>query len=58
MSRSLDRTHTLRAGARAPDFTLPGTITKPEPGRITVRLREHRGQKVLLLFYVAAFTGG
>jgi len=38
-------------GQNAPDFALPDT------DRNTVRLSDHRGTKVVLAFYPAAFTG-
>lgn len=44
---------TLRAGSRAPDFSL-----QDQDGR-TVRLSDYRGLKnVVLAFYIKAFTGG
>ena len=43
----------LKAGDKAPDFTLTDTEGKP------VRLSDFRGKKnVVLAFYVLAFTGG
>lgn len=54
----LQQSTTLKVGDPAHDFTLPGVITKPEEKRLTVTLSEHRGKNVLLVFYVAAFTGG
>lgn len=54
----LQQSATLTTGDPAPDFTLPGVITKPEEKRVSVTLSEYRGKSVLLVFYVAAFTGG
>ncbi len=47
----------LRVGDVAPDFTLPGVITKPEVARIEIKLSEYRGRKnVVLAFHPFAFT--
>ncbi len=47
----------LKVGDVAPDFTLPGVITKPEVQRLDVKLSDYRGRKnVVLAFYVFAFT--
>lgn len=44
---------TLKAGEKAPDFTLPDQFGKP------VSLSQFLGKKnVVLAFYVLAFTGG
>lgn len=43
---------TLKVGDLAPDFTLPST----DGGSVT--LSKLRGKKVVLAFFVAAFTGG
>ncbi len=40
----------IKVGDKAPDFTLPDTDMKPRS------LREFRGQKVVLAFFVGAFT--
>jgi peroxiredoxin len=46
-----------KVGDEAPDFTLPGVITKPEVVRLDVRLSEYRGKKnVVLAFHTFAFT--
>ena len=42
----------LKVGDLAPDFTLRST----DGGQ--VRLSDYRGKKVVLAFFVAAFTGG
>lgn len=50
----------LKVGDKAPDFTLPSTITAAD-GRSSVRykLSDFQGKKnVVLAFYVLAFTGG
>jgi peroxiredoxin len=41
---------TLKVGDKAPDFTLPDTELKPRS------LKEFRGSKVVLAFFVGAFT--
>lgn len=47
------QTSTLKIGDRAPDFTLPDQEGKP------VRLSSFAGkQKVVLAFYIKAFTSG
>jgi peroxiredoxin len=47
----------LHVGDVAPDFTLPGVITKPEISRMDVVLSEYRGKKnVVLAFHPFAFT--
>ncbi len=48
---------TLSVGDEAPDFTLPGVITKPEVFRQDIRLSQYRGTKnVVLAFHTFAFT--
>src|SRR3990170_1282521 len=42
--------NTLKVGDKAPDFTLPDTELKPRS------LKEFQGSKVLLAFFVGAFT--
>jgi peroxiredoxin len=42
----------IPVGTPAPDFTLPSTAG-PDP----VRLWDHHGETVLLLFFPFAFTG-
>jgi peroxiredoxin Q/BCP len=50
---SATQTGTLKIGDAAPDFTLPDQDGKP------VRLSSFRGkQKVVLAFYIRAFTSG
>lgn len=47
----------LKVGEVAPDFALPGVITKPEVSRAQVTLSEYRGRKNLVLaFHPFAFT--
>ena len=47
----------LKIGDRAPDFTLPGVITKPDVQRSDVKLSDYRGrQNVVLAFHPFAFT--
>ena len=47
----------LQIGAAAPDFTLPGVITRPEIFRQDVKLSDYRGKKnVMLAFHPFAFT--
>ena len=47
----------LKIGDPAPDFTLPGVITKPEVQRLDVKLSDYRGRKnVVLAFHPFAFT--
>ncbi len=47
----------LRVGDVAPDFAVPGVITKPEVQRIEVKLSDYRGRKnVVLAFHPFAFT--
>ncbi len=47
----------IQPGETAPDFTLPGVVTKPEVYRLDVKLSEYRGQKnVVLVFHPFAFT--
>lgn len=46
-----------KIGDVAPDFTLPGVITKPDAQRLDVRLSEYRGRaNVVLAFHPFAFT--
>ena len=42
----------LKAGDKAPDFSLPGTDGK------THKLSDYRGKTVVLAWYPKAFTGG
>ena len=51
MSKTTQLPHTPRIGEAAPDFTLPDTDLKPRS------LREFQGKKVVLAFFVGAFTG-
>lgn len=47
----------LKVGDVAPDFTLPGVITKPEVARIEIKLSDYRGRKnVVIAFHPFAFT--
>ncbi len=47
----------LQVGDPAPDFTLPGIITKPEVQRLEVKLSDYRGRNnVVLAFHPFAFT--
>jgi peroxiredoxin len=47
----------LKVGDRAPDFTLPAVITKPEVARIEVSLNDYVGRKnTVIAFYAFAFT--
>jgi peroxiredoxin len=50
MSAAKQMPHTPRVGETAPNFTLPDTDLK------TRSLREFQGQKVVLAFFVGAFT--
>ncbi len=46
-----------RVGDVAPDFTLPGVVTKPEVERVEVTLSGYRGQKnVVVAFHPLAWT--
>ncbi len=46
-----------QVGNPAPDFTLPGVVTKPEVRRFDVSLSSYRGQKnVVLAFHPLAWT--
>lgn len=47
----------LRVGEVAPDFALPGVVTKPEVARLEIKLSDYRGRKnVVLAFHPFAFT--
>ena len=47
----------LKVGDAAPDFTLPGVITKPEVQRIEIKLGDYRARKnVVIAFHPFAFT--
>lgn len=47
----------FQVGDVAPDFTLPGVVTKPEVQRLDVCLSDYRGRKnVALVFFPFAFT--
>ncbi len=47
----------LKVGDVAPEFAVPGVITKPEVQRIEVRLSDYRNRKkVVLAFHPFAFT--
>ncbi len=46
-----------QVGDLAPDFNLRAVITKPEVGRVDIRLSDWRGKKNLVLaFHPFAFT--
>ncbi len=48
---------TLTIGEPAPDFTLPGVVTKPEVFRLEVKLSDYRGKKnAVVVFHPFAFT--
>ncbi len=48
---------TVNVGERAPDFSLPGVVTKPDVYRLDVKLSDYRGKKnVVLIFHPFAFT--
>jgi glutaredoxin-dependent peroxiredoxin len=51
MSSKVQIGRTPQVGEKAPDFTLPDTDMKPRS------LKEFQGQKVVLAFFVGAFTG-
>ena len=51
LSSKLQVGKTPQVGEKAPDFTLPDTDMKPRS------LKEFEGQKVVLAFFVGAFTG-
>lgn len=47
----------VNVGDVAPDFSVPGVITKPDVYRLDVKLNEYRGKKnVVLVFHPFAFT--
>lgn len=47
----------LKVGDLAPDFNVPGVITKPEVQRLEIQLSDYRGRKnVVLAFHPFAFT--
>jgi peroxiredoxin len=47
----------IAPGELAPDFSLPGVVTKPDVYRLDVKLSEYRGRKsVVLVFHPFAFT--
>jgi peroxiredoxin len=47
----------LKIGDMAPDFSVPGIITKPEVQRVEIQLSDYRGRKnVVLAFHPFAFT--
>ncbi len=50
MSSTMQMAHTPKVGEKAPDFTLPDTDMKSRS------LQEFQGQKVVLAFFVGAFT--
>jgi peroxiredoxin len=50
MSNTMQMARTPKVGEKAPDFTLPDINAKP------ISLHEFQGQKVVLAFFVSAFT--
>lgn len=47
----------VQIGEPAPDFTLPGVVTKPEVFRQEVKLSDYRGKEnVVVVFHPFAFT--
>lgn len=47
----------LKIGDRAPDFTLPAVITKPEVARVDMHLNDYVGRRnIVIAFYAFAFT--
>ena len=47
----------LKVGDVAPDFAVPGVITKPDVQRLEIQLSDYRGRKnVVLAFHPFAFT--
>jgi len=47
----------LKTGDQAPDFALPGVITKPDVQRLDVKLSDYRGaHNIVLAFHPFAFT--
>jgi peroxiredoxin len=47
----------LKVGDVAPDFTVPGVVTKPEVQRVEIKLSDYRGKKnVVVAFHPFAFT--
>ena len=41
----------LKIGDSAPDFTLPGVITKPDVQRLDVKLSDYHGRKNVVLAF-------
>ena len=57
MEAHMADTVSLKVGDLAPDFSLPGVITKPDVQRLEIQLSEYRGRKnVVLAFHPFAFT--
>jgi peroxiredoxin len=57
MEAPMSDTVNLKVGDVAPDFSVPGVITKPEVQRVEVQLSDYRGRKnVVLAFHPFAFT--
>lgn len=47
----------LKVGDVAPDFTVPGVVTKPEVQRVEIKLSDYHGKKnVVVVFHPFAFT--
>jgi peroxiredoxin len=57
MEAPMADTVNLKVGDLAPDFSVPGVITKPEVQRVEIQLSDYRGRKnVVLAFHPFAFT--
>ena len=57
MEATMSDTVNLTVGDVAPNFSVPGVITKPEVQRVEIQLSDYRGRKnVVLAFHPFAFT--